>query len=195
MDITNNQRQLFGVVQRSYLRDGVSGKPVEDGVRLLNYTNRVHMNSYANYPHERNNQLDMASYIGVFGKENSQASRLQDHLIECTPRHNETASRFNYAIDKCVDNRLVDVSGIDIPNNRLRVVPNRGTQLCFQNNLLPINPQIQALANRLTSITIANDNDNNVLKFKASRQRLTREELQGFKREPAPAAAAAPAAV
>ena len=33
MDITNNQRQLFGVVERSYLRDGVSGKPIEDGLR------------------------------------------------------------------------------------------------------------------------------------------------------------------
>lgn len=181
MDISHNQRQLFGVIDRSYLRDG---KPIQDGVRLMNYTGRVNLNSYANYPHERNNQLDMATHIGVFGKENSQPSKLPEPLINCTPRYNETSSRFNYAIDKCIDNKLTDVSGIDIPNNRLRIIPNRGTQLCYQRNLLPTNASIQELAQRLTSITSSETSDTNLLKFKASRQRLTREELLGVTKVP-----------
>ena len=57
MDISNNQQQLFGAVERSYLRDG---KPKEDGVRLLNYTNRINNNSYANYPYQSYNQLDIS---------------------------------------------------------------------------------------------------------------------------------------
>lgn len=189
MDISNNQQQLFGVVERSYLRDG---KPKEDGVRLLNYTNRINNNSYANYPYQSYNQLDMATHLGVFGKQNSQPSRLPEPVINCTPRYNETASRFNYAIDKCVDNRLVDVSGIDIPNNRLRVIPNRSTQLCFQRNLLPSNPPIQSLANKLTAISISEPSDSNILKFKANRQRLTREELLGVKAVPPVPVAGAP---
>ena len=66
MDITNNQRQLFGVVECSYLRNGVSGKPIEDGIRLKNYADRINLSSYANYPYERYGQLDMATHIGGF---------------------------------------------------------------------------------------------------------------------------------
>lgn len=179
MDISNNQRQLFGAIQRAYLRDG---KPIEDGVRLMNYTDRVNLNSYANYPHEINNQLDMATHLGVFGKENSQPSKLPEPLINCTPRYNETSSRFNYAIDTCIDNKLTDVSGIDIPNNRLRILPNRGTQLCYQRSNIPINKPIQEIAERLAGITANQTTDKNLLQFKASRQRLTREELLGVNR-------------
>jgi hypothetical protein len=193
MDITNNQRQLFGVVECSYLRNGVSGKPIEDGIRLKNYADRINLSSYANYPYERYGQLDMATHIGGFGKENSQSSKLPQPFISCNPRPNETSSRFNYAMDMCVDKRLIDVSGIDIPNNKLRVIPNRGTQLCYQNRNLPSNPQIEALSKKMLNITVSDVSESNgMLKFKASRQRLNREELLGVGRVPAAVAPTVP---
>ena len=111
MDITNYQNQLFDVINRSYLLDGVSGKPIEDGVTIKNYTDLIQNRSYANYSYERTNQLDGLTHIGTFSKGNSQRSKLPEPIIKCTPRKNETASRFNYAIDKYIDKRyLVSIS-------------------------------------------------------------------------------------
>ena len=105
--------------------------------------------------------------------------------INCNPRPNESASRFNYAYDMQVDKRMVDVSGILIPNNKLRVIPNRGTQLLHQNRNLPTNPEIEALSKRMLNISTSNGEDNpGVLKFKASRQRLSRDELLNITRKP-----------
>lgn len=182
MDISNNQRQLFGAITRSYLRDGVSGKPVEDGVMIMNYTDRIQEGSYANYPYEVTNQLDARTHIGTFGKKNSQPSYLPDPIINCTPRKNETASRFNYAIDRSVDRRMIDVSGLSIPNNMLRVMPNRGIQLCYQDRIIPANAEIQKLSQRIGNISSSQlDKTFNIsesdLRFKIKNQKLTREEL------------------
>lgn len=182
MDISNNQRQLFGAITRSYLRDGVSGKPVEDGVMIMNYTDRIQEGSYANYPYEVCNQLDAGTHIGTFGKKNSQPSYLPNPIIYCVPRKNETASRFNYAIDRSVDRRMVDVSGISIPNNMLRVMPNRGIQLCYQDRIIPANAEILKLSQRIGNISSSQlDKTFNIsesdLRFKIKNQKLTREEL------------------
>ena len=58
MDISKNQRNLFGVIERSYLLDGDQGKPHEDGITIMNYTDKIQANSYANYPHQNYAQLD-----------------------------------------------------------------------------------------------------------------------------------------
>ena len=182
MDITNNQRHLYNVIDRSYL---TGQRPIDAGVRTKNYTDLVNFNSYANFPYERYNQLDVRTHIGTFGKENSQESQLLMPTINCNPRPNESASRFNYAYDMQVDKRMVDVSGILIPNNKLRVIPNRGTQLLHQNRNLPTNPEIEALSKRMLNISTNNGEDNpGVLKFKASRQRLSRDELLNITRKP-----------
>lgn len=185
MEIRNYQNQLFNVIDRSYLLDGTSGKPVEKGLMPLNYTKKVELLSYANLPYERYNQLDNATHIGTFGKANSQPSQLPEPVINCQPRQNETASRFNYAFDKCIDRRFVDVSGQNIPNNMLRVIPNRGVQLCYQKRYVPENKPIQDLSNRIGNISATQlDKSFKISKgdfnFKASRQRLTKEELQGL---------------
>ncbi len=71
-DISNNQQNLFNVLERSYKNDGVEGKPVQDGKRLDNlYLDRVNKNSYSNDKYERYNQLDIGNITGVIGKENS----------------------------------------------------------------------------------------------------------------------------
>lgn len=185
MEINNYQNQLFNVIDRSYLLDGTSGLPVEKGIMPLNYTKKVELLSYGNNPYERYNQLDNITHIGTFGKSNSQASKLPEPVINCTPRENITAYRFNYAFDKCIDRKLVDVSGQHIPNNMLRVIPNRGVPLCYQKQYIPDNKQIQELSNRIGNISATKLDKGFIiskgdLNFKASRQRLSKEELQGL---------------
>lgn len=178
-DITNNQQNLFNVINRSYMLDGVSGLPIEKGLRIKNYTDLIDFRSDVNYPHQSYGQLDANTVLGTFGKANSQASKLPEPVINCTPRKNEEAYRFNYALDSQVDNRMVDVSGVEIPNKHLRVMPNRGTQLAYQKPIIPENKAIEKLVNDITNISYEPANTKDKLKFKASRQRLSRAELLG----------------
>lgn len=178
-DITNNQQNLFNVINRSYMLDGVSGLPIEKGLRIKNYTDLIDFRSDVNYPHQSYGQLDANTVLGTFGKANSQASKLPEPTINCTPRKNEEAYRFNYALDSQVDNRMVDVSGVEIPNKHLRVMPNRGTQLAYQKPIIPENKAIEKLVNDITNISYEPANTKDKLKFKASRQRLSRAELLG----------------
>lgn len=178
-DITNNQQNLFNVINRSYMLDGVSGLPIEKGLRIKNYTDLIDFRSDVNYPHQSYGQLDANTVLGTFGKANSQASKLPEPTINCTPRKNEEAYRFNYALDSQVDNRMVDVSGVEIPNKHLRVMPNRGTQLAYQKPIIPENKAIEKLVNDITNISYEPANTKDKLKFKASRQRLSRAELMG----------------
>lgn len=185
MEINNYQNQLFNVIDRSYLLDGTSGLPIEKGIMPLNYTKKVELLSYGNNPYERYNQLDNITHIGTFGKSNSQASKLPDPVIKCTSRENISASRFNYAFDKCIDRKLVDVSGQHIPNNMLRVIPNRSLSSCYQKRYIPDNKQIQDLSNRIGNISSTKLDKSFLiskgdLNYKASRQRLSKEELQGL---------------
>ena len=186
-DISNNQQNLFAVINRSYERDGVSGRPIQNGLRTKNYTELIDFRSDVNYPHQSYGQLDGNSIIGTFGKANSQSSKLPNPVINCTARHNPEASRFNYAVDSQIDNRLIDVSGVEIPNNKLRVMPNRGTQSAYQKPVMVSNPQIEKLVRDITNISYEPADTKSKLKFKASRQRLTKAELiGGVEVKPAP---------
>jgi len=183
MDISNTQKNLFAVIDRTYQ---TYQKPIDDGVMLMNYTGLIQARSSANYPYQKYNQLDIATHIGCIGKANSQRSVLPTPLIKCDPRHNETASRFNYAYDKQITTKPTEVSGVLIPNNQLRIIPNRGTQLCYQKTIMPFNQEIFNLSQNIRKYcppdesTFPNDN----FQFRASRERLTREELQGLPRLP-----------
>lgn len=182
MDISNNQRNLFAVIDRSYLLDGDEGKPHEDGVMIMNYTDRVQKNSDVNFSHQTYySQLDGVTHIGTIGKANSQPSKIP--TIDCTPRKNETASRFNYSFDYAINNRMIDVSGVSIPNENLRVIPNRGIALCYQDRILPANKDIAKLSQRLVNISRINNAfklSPNDLRYKIKNQKLTREELIGI---------------
>jgi hypothetical protein len=187
MDISYNQQKLFNVIDRSYMTNGYSGRPAERGVMIMNYTDKINARSYANYPHQIYSQFDVATHIGCNHHIKSDIKGIKN--INCTPRENEGASRFNYANDRQIDKRMVDVSGILIPNNQLRVIPNRGIPLCYQERNIPTNQAILNLAQSIGNIS-ASDLDKTFnlsksnLKFKASRQKLTREELLGLARKP-----------
>ena len=62
----------------------------------------------------------------------------------------------------------VKVQQWEIPNNQLRVVPNRGIATLNQKAILPDNRNIQALAQRLTKITTTDVAENKNL-FKTSK--------------------------
>jgi len=181
MDISNTQQNLFAVIDRAY---DTYQKPIEDGVMSMGHIDLIKARSNANYIRPLYNQLDIATHLGCIGKANSQRSELTDPIIKCTPRHNETASRFNYAYDMQITTRPTEVSGVNIPNNQLRIIPNRGTQLCYQKTIIPVNKEIYNLSRNIIGIcgTDSSALDNQNLQFKASRQRLTREELQGLAR-------------
>jgi hypothetical protein len=148
---------------------------------IMNYTDRVQKNSDLNFPHETYSQLDGVTHIGTFGKGNSQPSKIP--TIDCTPRKNETASRFNYSFDYAINNRMIDVSGVSIPNEKLRVIPNRGIAMCYQDRILPANKEIAQLSQRLVNISRIDNAfklSPNDLRYKIKNQKLTREELIGL---------------
>ena len=64
--------------------------------------------------------------------------------------------------------------GVEIPNNKLRVMPNRGTHSAYQRPVMVSNPQIEKLVRDITNISSTPANTKNALKYKASRQRLTK---------------------
>lgn len=177
IDITDNLNQLNNVINRSYQADGQEGLPKLKGISAKNYIDLINYRSDANYPHEKYNQLDISSIFGQYGRENFQPSRLTEPTLNCTPRNNVECSRFNYAIDSQIDNKMVDVSGIDIPNKYLRFIPNRGVQSAFTSVNIPANKNMEKLATDITNISYKPAETNNIIKYKASRQRLTRDEL------------------
>jgi hypothetical protein len=73
-----------------------------------------------------------------------------------------------------------------IPNNQLRIIPNRGTQLCYQKTIMPVNQELFNFSQNILGVCTSDAStlENQNLQFKASRQRLTREELQGLAKIP-----------
>ena len=192
-----NQTQLFAAIDRSAMMNNL-----EKNTRIMNYTGRVNLYSNANNPYQRYSQLDIASHLGCFGKENSQPSQLPEPVINCTPRKNDDAWRFNYAIDKQITRALVDVSGQFIPNNQLRIIPNNGLQLFAQNRHLP--PSLSGSLGNISASSLnrnfTNNNINKNLTYTANRQKLTGQAMtQGYINKDKPAvaevAAAAPVVV
>ena len=173
-----NQAQLFAAVDRSAMMNNL-----EKNTRIMNYTGRVNLYSNANNPHQRYSQLDISSYLGCFGKENSQPSQLPEPFINCTPRKNDEDWRFNYAIDKQITRALVDVSGQFIPNNQLRIIPNRGIHLYAQDRHLP--PSLSGSLGNISASSLnrdfTNNNINKNMTYTANRQKLTGQGMtQGY---------------
>ena len=190
-----NQTQLFAAIDRSAMMNNL-----EKNTRIMNYTGRVNLYSNANNPYQRYSQLDIASHLGCFGKENSQPSQLPEPVINFTPRKNDDTWRFNYAIDKQITRALVDVSGQFIPNNQLRIIPNNGLQLFAQNRHLP--PSLSGSLGNISASSLnrdfTNNNINKNLTYTANRQKLTGQAMtQGYinKDKPGTPAVAAPVVV
>ena len=114
--------------------------------------------SQANDPYEMRSQLSGANGVASLGLENSQASDLPEPFIRCRTGFMEESSRFNYGIDMSINKRKIDVSGQLIPNEELRVIPQRGVQIHgYQTTLvLPYKTNIAKLAEELSNTIVDN---------------------------------------
>jgi hypothetical protein len=146
--------ELFSCIDRADMMEKIKAD-----IMPMGYTGRIQANSSANYA--RNYQGQLANTYGVNNRDPSlyQYSGFKDDKINASSRETQSASRFNYAYDRQVNKRYVDVSGQNIPNNHLRVIPNRS---CMMNGAFPLTKPSSA---------------NKYLTFKANRSKLTRQDL------------------
>ena len=112
----------------------------------------------ANDPYEIRAQLAGANGVASLGLENSQASELPQPFIRCRTGFMEESSRFNYGYDMAINKRKIDVSGQLIPNEELRVIPQRGIQIhAYQTTrVLPYKTNIARLAEELSNTIVDN---------------------------------------
>ena len=158
---------------------------IKAGIMPMLYTGRVQANSSANYARNYYSQLHDG---GVNDRDLSllQGKGFKDDTINASSRATQSASRFNYAYDRQVNKRFIDVSGQFIPNNKLRILPNRGCAMWAGGQVLPkpyVDADLQQLSDSLMkesiNATIAyNPADaNSYMKYKANRPKLTRQDL------------------
>ena len=114
--------------------------------------------SQANDPYEMRSQLIGANGVASLALENSQASKLPEPFIKCRTGFMEESSRFNYGYDMAINKRKIDVSGQLIPNEELRVIPQRGVQIHgYQTTrVLPYKTNIARLAEELSNTVVDN---------------------------------------
>lgn len=158
---------------------------IKAGIMPMLYTGRVQANSSANYARNYYSQLHDC---GVNDRDLSllQGKGFKDDVIDASSRATQSASRFNYAYDRQVNKRFVDVSGQFIPNNKLRILPNRGCAMWAGGQVLPkpyVDADLQQLSESLMKESINanlayNPADaNSYMKYKANRPKLTRQDL------------------
>jgi len=177
---------------------------IKADIMPMGYTGRVQANSSANYARNYYGQLPN---IGVNTRDSSllQYKGFKDDVIDASSREMKSASRFNYAFDRQINKRFIDVSGQMIPNNKLRVLPNRGCAMYGKQPAPYTDPDLQQLSTTLMRESVNatlgyNPADANAyMKYKATRPKLTRQDLMDASQlyavrsvQPLPAAAPSP---
>ena len=177
---------------------------IKADIMPMGYTGRVQANSSANYARNYYGQLPN---IGVNTRDSSllQYKGFKDDVINASSREMKSASRFNYAFDRQINKRFIDVSGQMIPNNKLRVLPNRGCAMYGKQPAPYTDPDLQQLSTTLMRESVNatlgyNPADANAyMKYKATRPKLTRQDLMDASQlyavrsvQPLPAAAPSP---
>jgi len=198
--------QLFSCIDRADMMEKIKAD-----IMPMGYTGRIQANSSANYA--RNPYSELANAYGVNNRDISllQGKGFLNDTIDASSRATQSASRFNYAFDRQINKCFVDVSGQFIPNNKLRVLPNRSCVMWGGGQVIPApytDPDLQQLSTTLmteainTSLAYDPADANKYLKFKATRPKLTRQDLMNTAQQYASARSqnlanppAAPAAV
>jgi hypothetical protein len=174
---TNNQ--LFSCIERADMMEKIKAD-----IMPMGYTGRIEANSSANYA--KNPYSELANAYGVNYRDINlyQYKGFKDDKIDASSRATQSASRFNYGYDRQVNKRYVDVSGQFIPNNKLRVIPNRSCMMngAFPLTIPPTDPHLERLAVELMgdpniSSTYLPSSANKYLSYKANRPKLTRQDL------------------
>lgn len=170
---TNNE--LSSSIQRAD-----DAERIKANIMPMLYTGRVQANSSANYA--RNYYGELCN-TGVNNRDISllQTTGFKDDVINASSREMQSASRFNYAFDRQINKRYIDVSGQFIPNNKLRVLPNRSCVMYGTQPPAYTDPNLKLLSDTLMTDVINLSYDpsgaNSYLKYKANRPKLTRQDL------------------
>ena len=171
---------LFSCIDRADMMEKIKAD-----IMPMGYTGRIQANSSANYARNPYSQL---CNTGVNNRDTSllQGKGFLNDTIDASSRATQSASRFNYAFDRQINKRFIDVSGQLIPNNKLRVLPNRSCVMWGGGQVIPkpyVDADLQQLSTSLMTDAInanlAYDpaDANKYLKFKATRPKLTRQDI------------------
>lgn len=171
---------LFSCIDRADMMEKIKAD-----IMPMGYTGRIQANSSANYARNYYGQL---CNTGVNNRDTSllQGKGFLNDTIDASSRATQSASRFNYAFDRQINKRFIDVSGQLIPNNKLRVLPNRSCVMWGGGQVIPkpyVDADLQQLSTTLMTEAInanlAYDpaDANKYLKFKATRPKLTRQDI------------------
>ena len=171
---------LFSCIDRADMMEKIKAD-----IMPMGYTGRIQANSSANYARNPYSQL---CNTGVNNRDTSllQGKGFLNDTIDASSRQQQSASRFNYAFDRQINKRFIDVSGQLIPNNKLRVLPNRSCVMWGGGQVIPkpyVDADLQQLSTSLMTDAInanlAYDpaDANKYLKFKATRPKLTRQDI------------------
>jgi hypothetical protein len=144
---------IFAQIEREHI-----GNNQELKKRQQLYLPLVDAFSQANDPYEIRSQLSAANGVASLGLENSQGNELPEPFIKCRTGFMEESSRFNYGYDMAINKRKIDVSGQLIPNEELRVIPQRGIQIhAYQTTrVLSYKTNIARLAEELSNTIVDN---------------------------------------
>jgi len=171
--------ELFSCIDRADMMEKIKAD-----IMPMGYTGRVQANSSANYARNYYGQLENAYGVNDRNINLYQYTGFMDDKINASSRATQSASRFNYAYDRQINKRYVDVSGQKIANNDLRIIPNRS---CMMNGAFPLTkPPYDANLERL-AIELMGDNNitnaydtssaNKYYTYKTNRPKLTRQDL------------------
>jgi hypothetical protein len=168
---------LFANIGRAH-----DAEQVERDTMIKGYTQLIQDRADVNQPRRYYKQLPNN---GVNDRDISllQNNGFKDDVINASSREQKSSSRFNYAWDRQINKRFIDVSGQFIPNEKLRVLPNRGLMIYGKHPNPPINNAINNLSLRLEAgvkdISPYYDptNARGQLKYNANSRRLTKEDL------------------
>ena len=168
---------LFANISRAH-----DAEQVERDTMIMGYTRLIQDRADVNQPRKYYSQLPNN---GVNDRDISllQNNGFKDDVINASSRQQQSSSRFNYAFDRQINKRLIDVSGQFIPNEKLRVLPNRCTMMWGKHPDPPINNAINNLSLRLEAgvkdISPYYDptTARGRLKYNINSRRLTREDL------------------
>jgi hypothetical protein len=149
---------------------------------IMGYNQLILDRADVNKPRKYYSQLDNKNQVN-----NRDISLLQNNgfvgnILNVSSREQQSSSRFNYALDRQINKRFIDVSGQFIPNEKLRVIPNRGMMIYGKHPEPIMNNNINNLSSRLQQgVKGTPDYDPTTargrLKYNVNNKRLTREDL------------------
>lgn len=171
------QNDIFASINRANDTERVKAETM-----IMGYTQLIQDRSDVNQPRKYYSQLDNKNQVHNRDISLLQNNGFKDNMLNVSSREQQTSSRFNYAIDRQINKRFIDVSGQFIPNEKLRIIPNNGLIVYGKQSAPPMNNNINNLSLRLAQgVKGIPDYDPTTargqLKYNVNNKRLTKEDL------------------